>query len=119
MRLAAAVIAAAGLAAVAASPVGATSPPTTICTPAFSGPKVTIPYQGGKKSFHMYYAGVWTYSCSTATGYVKKFIKQRSAGNDTRLSGGPSGYVCKSLAPKGYTIFQGSCKAGGKTHFHG
>ena len=124
MKLTAALVGAgvAAVAVVAASPVGATqsiSGPTKICTPAVAGPKVTIPWRGGKKSFHRYYASVWKYSCASATGYMRRFFRRHSAGTETRISGGPSGYVCKSLAPKGYTIFQGSCKLGGKTHFHG
>lgn len=124
MKLAAALIVAgvAVVVVVAASPGGAAPlfpNPTKICLPAIAGPKVTIPWKGGRKSFHLYYASVWKYSCSSATSYMKKFYVRRSAGAETKLSGGPSGYVCTSLAPKGYTVFQGSCKAGGKTRFHG
>jgi hypothetical protein len=64
-----------------------------------------------------YQVGVLNVSCSLAIRHVKKFYGRRSTGAKGLLSGGPSGYVCRSAAPKGLKIFQGTCKrrTGGTT----
>jgi hypothetical protein len=122
MKLVAIALSAAAVVAVTAtssSAVPVIEPPTKYCAPPFAGPKVSVPWKGGKKSRNHYVASVWTYSCSTAIGYVKKFYARRSAGENTTLPGGPAGYVCKSLTPKGYTLFQGSCKKGRGSNLRG
>jgi hypothetical protein len=108
-KLAAALLAA-GTIAVAASSTPA-RPADGVCATAVSGPPVTIPWTGRNTTSHLYYAIVWRYRCTTATAYVKRFIRRRSAGLQTKVAGGPRGLACRSLAPKGYTLFQGACKA--------
>jgi hypothetical protein len=95
-----------------ASPRPAAPTATKVCSPAFAGPKVTIPWKNGKKSGSHYLASVRRDNCSRAISFTKKFFRRHSAGTDTKLSGGPTGYTCKSLVPKGYTVFQGSCNKG-------
>lgn len=115
MKLAATTLAAAVVVAVAAagaSPRAAAPLATKVCKPAFAGPKVTIPWKGGRKSGSHYLASVRRDNCARAITFAKRFYKRHSAGTETNLSGGPAGYTCKSLAPKGYTVFQGSCNKG-------
>jgi len=68
-------------------------------------------WTGRKTTSHLYYASVARYSCASATKYMRRFIGRRSPGLQSRISDSPAGFACVSLAPKGYTIFQGACKA--------
>ena len=90
MKLAGAALAAA---AVAAGSAGAAAPPSGICRTLVKGPTVTF------------------YSCGSATKYLRRFVGRQSPGLQARISGGPARFACISLAPTGYTLFQGACKA--------
>ena len=107
LKLAAAV---AGAAAVAAASAGAAAPPSGICKTVVRGPAVTLMWGGRKMASRLYYASVSSYSCAAATRYMRRFIGRRSHGAQRRIAGGPHGFVCASLAPSGYTLFQGACK---------
>jgi hypothetical protein len=85
-----------------------------ICTTLVRGPTVTMTWTGRKTTSHFYYASTAGYSCATATKFMRRFIGRRSPGLQTRISGGPAGFACLSLAPKGYTLFQGACKSKAK-----
>jgi hypothetical protein len=97
--------------AVAAASTGGAAPPSGICTTLVPGPSVTMTWTGRRTRSHLYYASVAEYSCASATKYTRRFIGRRSPGLETRISGGPAGLACVSLAPRGYTLFQGACKA--------
>ena len=105
------VAALAGAAAIAATTAGAAAPPSGICATVVSGPAVAFKWGGRKLASHFYYASVSRYGCAAATRYMRRFITRRSHGAQKRIAGGPRGFVCASLAPSGYTLFQGACKA--------
>jgi hypothetical protein len=109
MRLAALLLVAA--AAVAAALAEPAAPASGICTTLVPGPRVTMTWTGRKTTSRLYYASVAGYSCASATKYTRRFIHRRSPGLQTRISGVPAGFACVSLAPKGYTLFQGACRA--------
>ena len=108
MKLAGAALAAA---AVAAGSAGAAAPPSGICRTLVKGPTVTFSWTGRRTTSHLYYASVAGYSCGSATKYLRRFVGRRSPGLQARISGGPARFACISLAPTGYTLFQGACKA--------
>ncbi len=72
---------------------------------------MTFTWTGRRTTSHLYYASVAGYSCSSATKYLRRFVGRRSPGLQARIAGGPAGFACISLAPSGYTLFQGACKA--------
>jgi hypothetical protein len=102
-----AVLAVAGSAAVRS---GAASGPAyaKLCK-TITGPQWTLPGVAAR-SGRRYEIGALDFSCASATRYVRKFYVRRSAGLQTRLSGGPAGYVCRSTAPKARKVYQGACK---------
>lgn len=102
--------AAAAVATVAASP-GTAAPPGGICGAVVRGPAVAFSAGGRKIASSRYYASVSSYACTSANRYMRRFIGRRSGGFETRVAGGPRGFVCVSLAPRGYTLFQGACKS--------
>jgi hypothetical protein len=103
-------LAAALLAATAAT--AASAPPQNgICGTLVKGPTVTMTWTGRRTTSHLYYASVARYDCASAMKALKRFIGRRSPGLQTRVSGAPAGFSCLSLAPKGYTLFQGACKS--------
>jgi hypothetical protein len=101
----------AAAAAVAAASAGAAAPPSGICSTLVRGPTVTFTWTGRRTASHLYYASVAGYSCATATKYLRRFVSRRSPGLQTRIKGGPRSFACISLAPTGYTLFQGACRA--------
>ena len=109
MKIAVALLSA--TAAVAAASAGAAAPPSGICSTLVQGPTVTFTWTGRRTTSHLYYASVAGYSCSSATKYLRRFVGRRSPGLQTRISGGPAGFACISLAPTSYTLFQGACRA--------
>ena len=68
-------------------------------------------WTGHKTASDLYYASVARYSCASATKYLRRFIGRRSPGIQTRISGASKGFACVSLAPRGYSLFQGACRA--------
>ncbi len=94
-----------------AASASAAPPVSGICTTLVHGPPVTMTWTGRKTTSRLYYASTAGYSCTSATKYMRRFIGRRSPGLQTRISGGPAGFACLSLAPKGYTLFQGACKS--------
>jgi hypothetical protein len=108
-KLAAALLAAAGV--TAAGSAVAAAPPSGICTTLVRGPQVTLTWTGRKTTSRLYYVSVNEFGCATAIRSMRRFIGRRSPGLQTRVSGAPRGFACLSLAPKGYTLFQGACKS--------
>jgi hypothetical protein len=101
----------AGAAAVAAASAAAAAPTTGICATVIRGPAVALSWAGRNIASSRYYASVSSYSCTSANRYMHRFIARRSSGFEARVAGGPRGFVCVSLAPSGYTLFQGACKS--------
>jgi hypothetical protein len=97
-------------AALAATSAGAAAPPSGICRTLVQGPTVTMTWTGRETTSHRYYAAVARYDCTPATNFMRRIIIRRSPGLQERISG-PRGFACISLAPRGYTVFQGACKS--------
>ena len=109
MKLLAALLAAAAV--TAAGSAGAAAPPSGICATLVRGPQVTLTWTGRKTTSRLYYASVAGYPCAAAIKFMRRVIGRPSPGLQARVSGAPRGFACVSLAPKGYTLFQGACKS--------